>query len=238
MSNPSTRGKRGEHRPVIVIGGGIAGLAAAARLAGHGIPIKPLEAKPRLGGRIHTLSSVPIELGAEFIHGQNRALCDAISQARLSTKVVPNRHQLFSGGKLIKRNVFQAIGKVLAAMDPRQPDQSFQSFLQEQDLGQQDRLLALNYVEGFNAAYADRISSHALLRAELAAERMQGSWQGRIARGYGALVSFFESQLCRRGGGIFKQALVHQVTWKEKALRRSPSRIAEGEKLKLAARSS
>ena len=41
--------------PVVIIGGGISGLAAATRLQAHGIPIAILEAKRRLGGRIYTI---------------------------------------------------------------------------------------------------------------------------------------------------------------------------------------
>lgn len=39
---------------VIVIGAGIAGLAAAYRLAQHGVRVLVIEARDRLGGRIHT----------------------------------------------------------------------------------------------------------------------------------------------------------------------------------------
>ncbi|HEV3122570.1 MAG TPA: hydroxysqualene dehydroxylase HpnE, partial [Isosphaeraceae bacterium] len=41
------------HQPtsVVIVGGGLAGLAAAAALAGRGLPITLLESRPRLGGR-------------------------------------------------------------------------------------------------------------------------------------------------------------------------------------------
>jgi polyamine oxidase len=63
------------NKKVIVIGGGIAGLAAAAELLRHDCEVKLLEAKERLGVRIHTVSGgrSPIELGAEFMHGQSAA---------------------------------------------------------------------------------------------------------------------------------------------------------------------
>ena len=53
---------------VIVIGAGVAGLAAAERLGKAGIPVIVLEARNRIGGRILTQRDVasgdPIELGA------------------------------------------------------------------------------------------------------------------------------------------------------------------------------
>ena len=55
--------------PVVVIGAGVAGLAAAQRLKQAGITPLVLEARQRPGGRILTDRTYgPVELGAEFIH--------------------------------------------------------------------------------------------------------------------------------------------------------------------------
>ena len=60
--------------PIIILGAGAAGLAAARELAERGRQIIIVEARNRIGGRIHTLRDpklkIPIELGAEFIHGR------------------------------------------------------------------------------------------------------------------------------------------------------------------------
>jgi len=59
---------------VLVIGAGLAGLAAARRLAVAGMHVTILEARDRIGGRVHTFRDrrieIPIELGAEFLHGK------------------------------------------------------------------------------------------------------------------------------------------------------------------------
>ena len=59
---------------VIIIGAGIAGLAAASELSAAGVQTTVLEARGRIGGHIHTIFderlSAPIELGAEFVHGE------------------------------------------------------------------------------------------------------------------------------------------------------------------------
>jgi len=57
---------------ILVIGAGIAGLAAAQQLhrAGHGVEV--LEARERIGGRIHTShlwQDAPMDLGASWING-------------------------------------------------------------------------------------------------------------------------------------------------------------------------
>ncbi len=56
----------------LIIGAGAAGIAAARTLADAGETVVVLEARDRIGGRVftdRTLSDIPVELGAEFIHG-------------------------------------------------------------------------------------------------------------------------------------------------------------------------
>src|SRR6059058_2089192 len=58
---------------IIIIGAGAAGLMAAWELIRTGKKVLILEARDRPGGRIHTINDpcfqIPVELGAEFIHG-------------------------------------------------------------------------------------------------------------------------------------------------------------------------
>lgn len=56
----------------LIIGAGMAGISAARDLHDAGQAVTVLEARSRIGGRIHTdrnFADFPIELGAEFIHG-------------------------------------------------------------------------------------------------------------------------------------------------------------------------
>mgnify|MGYP005836244261 CR=1 FL=1 len=58
----------------LVIGAGMAGLAAAHELSNAGVNVLVLEARSRIGGRVHTdftFAPHPVEFGAEFIHGDN-----------------------------------------------------------------------------------------------------------------------------------------------------------------------
>lgn len=57
----------------IVLGAGVAGLKAARDLHDTGLRVVVLEARDRIGGRIwtdRTLARHPVELGAEFVHGE------------------------------------------------------------------------------------------------------------------------------------------------------------------------
>jgi monoamine oxidase len=57
---------------VLVIGAGIAGLAAARSLQDQGISVRVVEGRDRIGGRIvtdYSWEDVPLELGSSWIHG-------------------------------------------------------------------------------------------------------------------------------------------------------------------------
>ena len=73
---------------VVIIGAGPAGLAAAQWLRGRGVDPLLLEARPRLGGRIQTVSigGHPVDLGAAYIHG-----CD-VSYNRVQLPTYILRH--------------------------------------------------------------------------------------------------------------------------------------------------
>ena len=57
---------------VVVVGAGVAGLAAVEALSKSRLRVCLVEGRARIGGRIHSIASgtSPIELGAEFIHGR------------------------------------------------------------------------------------------------------------------------------------------------------------------------
>src|SRR5919204_5400079 len=72
---------------VLVVGAGMAGLAAARALHDAGCDVLVLEARDRVGGRVYTRhdphSPVAIELGAEFLQGLPRRLHAIAREAQL-----------------------------------------------------------------------------------------------------------------------------------------------------------
>jgi monoamine oxidase len=75
-------------KSVLVIGAGMAGLAAARRLSDAGRPVRLIEARDRIGGRVYTNHEwgVPLEIGASWIHGTtDNPLTELARQARVQT---------------------------------------------------------------------------------------------------------------------------------------------------------
>jgi monoamine oxidase len=208
----------GVNKSVLIIGGGMAGLSASLELLRRGYRITVLEAKQRFGGRIHTIHSgeLPIELGAEFLHGRSEQLSRVIQEAQLSLHEVPDRNQVLENGRLRTIALWEKMAGIFHGIDPRAHDRSFREFLDAQKLDLFGRRLALGFVEGFNAADPDRISAHALLRAEYAAEQMEGDRQSRIRTGYSALVDWLVSQIRTAGGNLMTATVARTVRWKHR----------------------
>ncbi|MFE6158748.1 flavin monoamine oxidase family protein [Streptomyces sp. NPDC056486] len=73
---------------VIVIGAGMAGLAAARKLTDEGKKVVVVEARDRIGGRMftdRTSMPVPVDLGCEWIHGRDASTWDLVRKLGLKT---------------------------------------------------------------------------------------------------------------------------------------------------------
>ena len=126
---------------VVIVGAGIAGLVTARCLVDAGLSVRVLEARSRLGGRIHTdcgFAAGPIERGAEFIHGNRGRIWHYIDRFGLHAasalgmrglRVVDGdrlRHPLW----LLTRPVtFRLLFATLALVRQRGSDQSVADFL-------------------------------------------------------------------------------------------------------------
>jgi monoamine oxidase len=205
---------------VLVIGGGAAGLTAAESLSGAGLKVTLLEAGERLGGRMFTVRSkvanLPIELGAEFLHGEKIETWDYVRQAGLETHELPDRHLRESNGELKEDAGFwEELEKVFPKSDSKEPDQDFLSFIGRQTkLSSESRKLAIQFVEGFHAAPANRMSIKALATAEEASERDNATRQFRLADGYSALTDWFARRLESRGVVMLLNCAVKKVRWR------------------------
>src|ERR1041385_4181984 len=105
-----------ETADVIVIGAGVAGLAAARELRRPGISVIVVEARDRLGGRIYTARDEagprPVELGAEVVHGRPPGLWTHPPMAGLSLVESGGTRWCVSDGQARECDFASAIDKV------------------------------------------------------------------------------------------------------------------------------
>jgi monoamine oxidase len=74
---------------VVVLGAGMAGLSAARRLHRAGLDVIVLEARDRVGGRMHSIASPAphgIEIGAQMIHGSRAPTWELIHEFGIATR--------------------------------------------------------------------------------------------------------------------------------------------------------
>jgi monoamine oxidase len=88
---------------VVIIGAGAAGIAAARDLHDRGVSLLVIEARERIGGRVWThrdpRTPIPIELGAEFIHGSAPEIEKTLSEAQLPVVDIAGRRWMVSGAR-------------------------------------------------------------------------------------------------------------------------------------------
>jgi monoamine oxidase len=75
-------------KSVLIVGAGMAGLAAARSLADARWPVRLIEARDRIGGRVYTTRDwgVPLDMGASWIHGTTgNPLTELAQKAQVQT---------------------------------------------------------------------------------------------------------------------------------------------------------
>lgn len=205
---------------VLIVGAGVAGLAAAHELAQAGAPVRILEARQRLGGRIFTVTDEagwPVELGAEFIHGKSPDLWQLIQRARLPIHEVPEKHRACGGSNAALKEMggfWEGLSRIIEKINFKERDQPFATFLSRQTGFPSDwKKWANDFVEGFDAAHTDRISIHALAREEESSDRIGGDQSFRIATGYRDLVHWLASQLETKRVPVHCGTRVEMIRW-------------------------
>jgi monoamine oxidase len=206
------------NRDVLVLGAGIAGLAAARVLAESGQRVTVLEATERVGGRIvsqHTEDGA-LELGAEFVHGKPPELWALIREARLETYELNGKQFCYQERTLSEcgeefTEDFQWLEK-LTHWEGR--DCSFAEYLVHAGVPKSSWNRLIAYVEGFNAADHRIIGVASLAMQQQAEDAIEGDSLFRIRGRYAQLPEFLAQTLQQTGVEISFNTRVESVRWK------------------------
>ena len=210
-------------KEVLIIGAGAAGLAAARDIAKAGVPVTVLEGRERIGGRVHThhdnTSTVPIEMGAEFVHGKDPALMKVLEESEIAFCDVTDRHWYFDKKDINSSHEFwNKLTALMDLMDLKQPDRSFKIFLDslpDDEATRQAKAAASLYVEGFHAARIERIGVHGLVKANEAEDEIDGHHSYRVIGGYDLVLKALHQDAVDAGVVIRLNTIVREIHWRE-----------------------
>jgi len=218
---------------VIVIGAGMSGLSAARDLARAGMDVLVLEARDRVGGRIHTLHDPAphgLEIGAQMIHGSRAPTWELIREFGVETRPFPSWDtwpwSTTSGFHPPDAAIREgAEARLKAAFhDYRGEDESFQEFLESRHFTPADQEAVLEHALSWSAEPGE-VSLRAAMEDEAA-------WDTYFDRNYQVIGGY--DTLPRKiaeglGDRVRLSSVVQQIEWGRYGVRVSYRRDGKDE---------
>jgi len=191
-----------------IIGAGAAGIAAARATSAAGHDAVVFEARDRVGGRTltdHTLAAHPVELGAEFIHGELVATWDWVREFDAPTNGDAHSYKAwnhFRGELVPASRVAEVLGSELspglaeltrAWNEADRPDAPMTEVLATwpdhfgRVLADEDLALAANVAAQGTSADLEQLGAHRIREANHGDSGTLRHW--RLPEGYSALVA-------------------------------------------------
>ena len=213
---------------VLVLGAGVSGLAAAARVAQAGCSVRVLEARDRVGGRILTRRGgrwpMPVELGAEFVQGRVRALLTLAQQAGLPIVELDGARWQSRSGQLVRADDFAApVEKILSRLPHARSnaDQSLEQVLAS--YGADESLaeaadLTRSWTESYDAADPRRLSLQSLARERRAEREIEGDRVFRLVTGYDGIPRALRARIPPDRGQVHLETVANEVHWEPGAV--------------------
>jgi monoamine oxidase len=203
---------------VIIIGAGAAGLIAARQLSGAGMKVIVIEAQSNPGGRMHTLRqpgfSIPLEAGAEFIHGELPITLGLLQEAGIEFSAIAGEMKTVRSGNWITDDPMNEFwDELMAKMNEVKEDMTIDAFLAQHFSDPKYTRLrdsVIRFAEGFDLADTHKASMLAL-RQEW--ENGFEEEQYRITGGY-ILLAEYLVDCCRKNNVEFYfSADVKEISW-------------------------
>ncbi|HMQ31173.1 MAG TPA: NAD(P)/FAD-dependent oxidoreductase [Chloroflexaceae bacterium] len=198
---------------VIIIGAGASGLAAARAMADAGRHALVVEARDRAGGRIWTdHSHGPVELGAEFVHGDRAITWELVHAAGLRLAPWGADRRFARGGRVLAADD-PTIARVYELYDAvaryEGPDVSVAELLATRaPAGDPALAIALRWLANLEGADPARLSAAAFGYERASSTNGEGNFH--ILDGYDRLVAHLAAGLDLRLGSP-----VERVAWGE-----------------------
>jgi len=191
---------------VLVIGAGVSGLAAAKKLKEEGKKVLVLEARNRLGGRIHTDRRwhVPVDLGASWAHGLEGGRNGLVEQEEYRLELQPfsdllaqikdhaaydEQHQRLDAARLAKLTLFvKTFFKSMAeAKDTRLNVSEILNTFQCDTVPSEDAVIFKNWLRNLMACWSGAELSETSI--EVWQAMMEEGDQAYVTNGYDLLIN-------------------------------------------------
>lgn len=185
---------------------------AARHLAQQGKSVAIVEALDRTGGRMYTIThegfAKPVELGAEFIHGDLPLTKSLLDEAGIAYVPADGSNWQGSKGEFTQQESFAEEDESGLPCDTLEKDITVAQFLAQVE-DPEEKAAMQDYAEGYFAADTNRSSAKALCE-DLAAEYEE---QYRPVGGYRPLVQYLEAQCREMGVAFFLEQAVREIRW-------------------------
>jgi monoamine oxidase len=176
-----------------------------------------LEARERVGGRCWTRRmsglEIPVELGAEFIHGEAASTHALLAEAGIAAVDSTREQRYLERGRLRRMNAFGEAQRAVRRAPRLERDISFAALLARTRVSRKTKTFARMMVQGFDAADPARVSARSILE-EWGEGGSLGASQPRPQGGYGALFDWLAHSIVAQGARLRLDSPVTTLMWK------------------------